>query len=258
MSEIKVDCPECLGVVTLETEVLKKTDGRAVCPHCAHTFKLVKKAKKKAASETQPAPKSNTKKAHLTNNDVIDAPASKSEKSQRAWFGRGQKPMQAAPVRKTVAELSALQRTQTPLAYREPKAQAVPTFAEVGAQDAFTFNLLDRDSVNAQMPQISVQPALDKSVATSAKFNNDGQQNHITIHTDSLVFTLVGDGNNASNTLPSMSMGNLPSTQVNPVTAPAPVVVQAATVTETNWTVATIAAMAILVMQLFYWLLTGA
>ena len=148
--------------------------------------------------------------------------------------------------------MSAMKRAQKPLTYREPKAADKPTFAEVG--EPFAFNLMDKDSVNAQLPQISVQPAVN-TPAMSASLGADSPQNNITIHTDSLVFTLVGDGQGMSLPSTQIAAGGLPSTQVNAAPVP-PVVVQAAN--ETNWTIATIAAMTVLVMQLFYWVLLGA
>ena len=55
MSQIKVNCPECHKSVTLETEMLQQNDGKAVCSHCFHIFKLVKKTPKTAAGKKQPA-----------------------------------------------------------------------------------------------------------------------------------------------------------------------------------------------------------
>ena len=238
MSEITVSCPNCTEQVSLDTKDLKKSDGQALCPHCDYSFKLVKKSKKQAQNdvieqEKQPAPAA--KKSSTSMDD--DA-----EQHARSWFGFG---------KSRDAEVA---KQAKPLTYREPKAADKPTFAEVG--EPFAFNLMDRDSVNAQLPQISVQPAVN-TPAMSASLSTDSPQNNITIHTDSLVFTLVGDGQGMSLPSTQIAAGGLPSTQVNPAAvAPAPVVVQAAN--DTNWTIATIAAMAVLVMQLFYWVLLGA
>lgn len=266
MSKITVSCPNCTEQVSLDTKDLKKSDGQALCPHCDYSFKLVKKSKKQAQNdvieqEKQPAPAA--KKSSTSMDD--DA-----EQHVRSWFGFGKsrdaevakkaepkvlpEPPQSPKLVKTVAAMSAIKHAQKPLTYREPKAADKPTFAEVG--EPFAFNLMDRDSVNAQLPQISVQPAVN-TPAMSASLSADSPQNNITIHTDSLVFTLVGDGQGMSLPSTQIAAGGLPSTQVNPAAvAPAPVVVQAAN--DTNWTIATIAAMAVLVMQLFYWVLLGA
>lgn len=69
---------------------------------------------------------------------------------------------------------------------------------------------------------------------------NPDQQNNITIHTDSLVFTLVGDNNGTDNNV--IDAGGNKSN--------APIVVSSGN--DLNWTIATIAALIALIVQLFY------
>jgi len=135
---------------------------------------------------------------------------------------------------------------QKPLNYRIPKAS---DFAEVH-DEPFAFNLLDRDSVNSQLPQIAVKPAVNaNSVSAATNLKQDGQQNNITIHTDSLVFTLLGDGQTTQS--PMVALPNAGT----PVHSMPPVITPASEHSNMNWTIATIAALIVLIMQLFYWVL---
>ena len=234
MSQIEVNCPECHKSVTLETETLQQNDGKAVCSHCFHIFKLVKKTQKTAASKKQPA----TAKSKAAKNSKTAAPI----------------------LNKTVAAMSAqTPAQQRPLQYREPKAHSTkPMFAEVPQNPSPTvFNLLDKDSVNAQLPQISLQPGLGTASARTA-MNHDTQKNNITIHTDSLVFTLVGDNNTGAPASAAVSHGTLPGAVTPGGVPPAPTLPLAVSAEyEINWIVASLAAMAVLIMQLFYWMLVG-
>lgn len=238
MSQIKVNCPECHKSVTLETEMLQQNDGKAVCSHCFHIFKLVKKTPKNAAGKKQPA-------------------TAKGKNGKPAKDGKTAEPKP----NKTVVAMSAQTSTQQkkPLHYREPKAgSAKPMFAEVPQNQSPTvFNLLDRDSASAQLPQISLQPGLGTASARTA-MNHDAQKNNITIHTDSLVFTLVGDNNTGAPAPAAVSHGTLPGAVTPGGVPPAPTLPLAVSAEyEINWIVASLAAMAVLIMQLFYWMLVG-
>ena len=240
MSQIKVNCPECHKSVTLETEMLQQNDGKAVCSHCFHIFKLVKKTPKTAAGKKQPA-----------------TAAAKSKNGKQAKDSKTAEPKLA----KTVKAMSSQTRTQQqqPLHYREPKARsAKPMFAEVPQNPSPTvFNLLDRDSASAQLPQISLQPSLGTASARTA-MNHDAQKNNITIHTDSLVFTLVGDNNTGTPAPAAVPHGTLPGAVTPGGVPPAPTLPLAVSAEyEINWIVASLAAMAVLIMQLFYWMLVG-
>lgn len=230
MNTIRVNCPECHSSVSVDKEKLLATQGHTVCPECLHTFKLVKKSKAEAAkNDRTPAEKTAAaSKEHATDKPAEKPAAKKSEKTARS--------------------------AQKPLNYRIPKAETQARgFSEVGS-DAFAFNLLDRDSISSQLPQVSIKPAAQS--LTHAPMHQEGQQNHITIHTDSLVFTLVGDGQ-APMMPQSSSMavapigGNLPVAAQPAAVLPQQQIVMAAG-NETNWTIATIAALVVLIIQLFY------
>lgn len=228
MSNIRVNCPECHAAVVLERELLEKTNGHAVCPECTHAFKLVRKAK--AGGNPPPA----------------EAAEKQPEPATAAAAGTGGETRRA----------SLMDAIRKPLRYRVPKApekEKAPQFAEV-AEDPFTFNLLDRDSVSRQMP-VTLQPSGSSSI-THAPMQQDGQQNHITIHTDSLVFTLMGDNQNnpaAAHPVAMNSTAALPTVHSGGTISPA--AAAAAARSETNWTIATIVAMVILVIQLFNFIL---
>lgn len=227
MSTIRVNCPECHSKVVLEKALLAKTNGHAVCPECTHTFKLVKKNKtaQQAAKESKPK-------------------AAETQPQQAA---------DEALLREMFAEQAEPKPAKKPLNYRIPKAVAKSKdFGEVG-EGAFAFNMLDRDSINRQLP-VTVKPTGSNSI-THAPMQQEGQQNHITIHTDSLVFTLVGDGQ--APMLPQTSMALAPVAANLPMAAQQPVMVQpaAAPASEFNWTIATIGALVILIIQLFNFIL---
>ena len=115
-----------------------------------------------------------------------------------------------------------------------------------------TFTLLDRDSAHQHFPQIAMKPAAQgsKNSSTTIGGANSEQQNNITIHTDSLVFTLVGDNQSGANTLPQ------PAPHAQPPAPPAPTApAQPSHHSEFNWMMASIIALTILILQLFYWLL---
>ncbi len=163
----------------------------------------------------------------------------------------------AAPkIAKTVHEISKQQRPeQRPLEYRVPRANgATHTFAEVGNGTAFS--LLDRDSINSQLPQIAMKPAAKNSKTTAvSEMRTDGQQNNITIHTDSLVFTLLGDGQGGTSMSPVAAPNTLALGNHAPTIPPTKNDVALSPSGEFNWMAASIAALMVLIMQLFYWVL---
>ncbi|ULJ60833.1 hypothetical protein MIS46_02565 [Wielerella bovis] len=280
MSEIKVSCPECKNSVLLNTEILNQTKGRASCPSCGFVFHLVKKAKKKPVASTEkprpeapePTPRresANTPRPNdaLMFEEVDDNPplipdVDDSLKNMFDDFadldddGVNSTPPQPAeekprnPLYKTVSELSSLKTQQQPLSYRIPKAQNVAQmFADATAAQGqpFAFTLLDRDSVASQLPQVTVKEKADDD-NQSSELRQDGQQNNITIHTDSLVFTLLGDGQNTTsvnNTQPDSATQTATQTQMQTV----------AVTNEMNWTIATLSALIVLIVQLFYWVM---
>ena len=281
MSEIRVNCPECNSAVVLDTDVLNKTQGRATCSSCGFVFHLVKKSKKKAvetqAAQPRPDAPEPTPRHESANtpreNDVLmfeevgdNSPLinNKVNDSLREMFddfmdvgddGVSDKLPAHEPeeprnsLHKTVAELSSLKQQQQPLSYRIPKANDVAQmFADNKAVQGqpFAFTLMDRDSISSQLPQVTVK---EKGETDTAEIRQDGQQNNITIHTDSLVFTLLGDGQNTTSVAQPASNTNT-TTQAEIQTK-----VVAANQNEMNWVIATMSALIVLIVQLFYWVM---
>ena len=297
MSEVKVTCPQCKHVSALQSEVLNRTNGRAICQACGHMFQLVRKSKPVAKKEIEISKEEEQElniakrasaaaleslatlfdnfdairahKEHKESKDKTPAQPEKQKpapsptppaeaakpntkpadpaKKQPAAAQAQSTPKPAAPkIEPTVAQLKKLNRPQQPLQYRVP-AFKEHTFAEVN-----TFTLLDRDSAHQHFPQIAMKPAAQgsKNSSTTIGGANSEQQNNITIHTDSLVFTLVGDNQSGANTLPQ------PAPHAQPPAPPAPTApAQPSHHSEFNWMMASIIALTILILQLFYWLL---
>ena len=282
MSEVKVKCPKCSHTSVLDSADLNKTQGRAVCSSCNHIFQLVKKSKKAQPNPAKPSDKAASKAAPQANaskpaqpkkeaakkaplegevlaKEKTDADKLREQTAQSLdhFFNnmRAKKETGSPKVAKTVHEISKQHHEQRPLKYRVPRADGVAhTFAEVGNNTAFS--LLDRDSINSQLPQIAMKPAVKNNKTTAvSEMRTDGQQNNITIHTDSLVFTLLGDGQGNTSMAPvaapnALALGNhaptIPPTQNDVALSPSG---------EFNWMAASIAALMVLIMQLFYWVL---
>ena len=273
MSEVKVKCPKCNHISVLDSVDLNKTQGRAVCSSCNHIFQLVKKSKKpteKAAPQAQAnttkptAPKKETEKKAALQGEVLakeksaaDKLREQTAKSLDAFFNDHDKKETTAPkIAKTVHEISKQQRhEQRPLEYRVPRADGMAhTFAEVGNGTAFS--LLDRDSISSQLPQIAMKPAAKNSKTTAvSEMRTDGQQNNITIHTDSLVFTLLGDGQGGTGIAPVAAPNTLALGNHAPTIPPTKNDVTLSPSSEFNWMAASIVALMVLIMQLFYWVL---
>ena len=227
MNDIKLTCPDCGTQSSVSTKKLDETQGVTHCPTCQYEFHLVKKIKKKTTQQTNEI---KFREPHI-NTDNIDV---------------------SDVFNKPKSTTSQPKSKQKPLNYRIPKAS---DFAEV-RDEPLAFNLLDRDSVNSQLPQIAVKPAVNaNSVSAATNLKQDGQQNNITIHTDSLVFTLLGDGQTTQSPMVAPnSIAALPNAGT-PVHSMPPVIAPASEHSNMNWTIATIAALIVLIMQLFYWVL---
>ena len=233
MSMIKVSCPSCKSALKIAEEKLMETQGRVVCHECQHIFRLVKKSKKNAPpAQTLPA---NAKKASKSpfddigdndpifpNDDFLEEPKTKlkNKKSNKI------KPLADLP----------------PLHYRIPKAEAKTPFAEVNQQSPVAFNLLDYKTANQQIPQVNINPVSNEPIDS---------KNNITINTGSLVFTVMGDGQANANTLPSdgAKFNEIPMTNQQAV---AMLAAATGTRNDLNWTIAVIAALISLIVQLFY------
>lgn len=212
---IKVTCPSCKTPLSLPEQQLRDNDGRANCNHCGHSFRLIKKKK----NENKPAAPRKNIFADVGTKDPIfptdDFPTGEKFSSQP-------------------------KKSQSKLNYREPKAESKNnTFADV-EKKPLAFNMLDVDAVHSQIPQVSIKPAANSTTTTALTTGTPDQQNNITIHTDSLVFTLVGDNNNENNGVIDNN-SNKPN---------APIVVTSSN--DLNWTIATIGLLIVLIVQLFY------
>ena len=290
MSEVKVKCPKCNHISALDSADLNRTQGRAVCSSCQHIFQLVKKNKKAKAPQTDAktdakptepaAPQTGEAKAAAPKKEAEKKPALQGEvlakeetatdklreqnklreqtaKSLDDFLNNvhGKKETAAPKTVKTVHEINKQHHEQRPLEYRIPRANgATHTFAEVGNNTAFS--LLDRDSISSQLPQIAMKPAAKNSKTTAvSEMRTDGQQNNITIHTDSLVFTLLGDGQGGTGIAPVAAPNTLALGNHAPTIPPTKNDVTLSPSSEFNWMAASIVALMVLIMQLFYWVL---
>lgn len=227
---IKVTCPSCKMALSLPEQQLKETDGRADCHHCGHVFRLVKK--KKAAAEPTPTPKERVNPDPIFKDVGASDPIFPTDD-----FPTGGK---SDTLEKAKQAAKSSKKSAFKLNYREPKANANKAnhFTDIG-QNPLAFNMLDANTANAQIPQVSIKPAVNGNNPSINTTGTPDQQNNITIHTDSLVFTLVGDNANDGGVIDAG--GNKSN---------APIVVSSGN--DLNWTIATIAALIVLIVQLFY------
>lgn len=236
MSMIKVSCPSCKAALKIAEEKLTETQGRVVCHECQHIFRLVKKSKKANNNAPQPKAKAPEQKKPVFSDigasepDPIFSTDGFPEEPQR-------KPKRNKP----------LSTELPPLHYRIPKAdaRAGANFAEVNQQNPVAFNLLDYKTANQQVPQVNINPP------ATLDANGQDPKNNITIHTGSLVFTLMGDGQGGATTMPDnrpADTGSLSHQQA------AALIAAAATNSrsEQNWMIATIVALVVFMLQLFY------
>lgn len=247
---IKVSCPKCSCNILLDKQELAAKQGKAQCPKCKHAFRLVKKRKPQPNAPIQPQ---RPIRAVVGNRHVAPKGGeAKADVSQNRMH-KTVEPVRNAPPRerKTVAQWQEKYGVREPLNYRIPKAEEKPLreaalknrpFAQMDDKQQFAFNLMEAERTDKQFPQV-VEPSSD-SGSLFAPVGGGEQQNKITIRTDNLVFTLVGDNPTA----------NLPQQghYYHEPSAPLPHIQHQ---NETNWTIATIAALAVLMMQLFYWML---
>lgn len=247
MSIIKVNCPSCKSPLQIPEPKLRETQGRVVCRECQHIFRLVKKSKNQTAKPRTEVPPRPVFSEVGSMSDVPPAPHADPVWPNDDWPS-AERPAakEAAPQPKK--KKAAQQRPN----YRIPKAQDKPPrppFADVG-QQPFAFNLLDPQNANIQIPQVSVNPPAEEGTANPPALrpsNGEQQQNNITIHTGSLVFTLVGDGQNSSTTLTAPENNSSAPPQMA-VQVPASM----SAGTELNWVVATMVAFLVLILQLVY------
>lgn len=215
MKPVKVSCPKCNQVVQLAHSELDRSDGRAVCHHCLHIFQLVKRKKNHVLSEQK-----NKQQATV---ELLD----KHHQEQNSSF---------------VEQKQVEKSSHSPRKYRIPKAATkVLRFTQVQAEP-LPFNLIDgQQAVTSN--QLAVVPTYHGQQSAAMPTLMPEQQNNVTIHTDSLVFTLVNSEGHNPVGQPHASILTMPHAPVSTV----------ATQSENHhWTVATISALIVLILQLFY------
>lgn len=255
MSIIKVNCPSCRSPLKIAEQKLRETQGRVVCHECQHIFRLVKKSK--TAPKQQPAaPKPDFPVFDEVGSirDVKETPkAAEPVWPTDGWPSENAGKASSEPSGGGVSgsRKKAAHKPQKRLSYRIPKAEVKTAFAEVNQQAPIAFNLLDPQSANKQVPQVSINPPVNAvEAAQQALQQGSDQQNNITIHTGSLVFTLVGDSQGSTTTLTAPDGSKFADPSVQGVQTTMVQVPSASS--EMNWTVATISLLIVLIIQLFY------
>lgn len=253
MSMIKINCPSCKSPLQIAEQKLRETQGRVVCHECRHIFRLVKKSKKINASKQEPInDKALFNDVGVQNNGVDPIWPNDDWPTEENNQFRNETKLNTKDVAANTRKKTTNKPQKQRLTYRVPKAGDKPNFADVEQKKPFAFNLLDTQAANMQVPQVSVNPsenALQTAQQALQRTTSD-QQNNITIHTGSLVFTLVGDSQGSNTTLTAsdgskFAEPSLQGSQPNmiPVIQPS---------SELSWTTATIAALIVLIIQLFY------
>lgn len=255
MSIIKVNCPSCKSPLQIPEVKLRETQGRVVCHECQHIFRLVKKNKQ--AAPRNPIETS----ARPVFNEVGSMDSSANiNRVDPIWptddWPSGNQDIQTPPPKTQQRPQTKKKKAAARPNYRVPKAAEKPKnqFADVG-QQPFAFNLLDPQTANMQIPQVSINPTASTGDETASPpairpTGSEQQQNNITIHTGSLVFTLVGDGQNSTTSLTAPE--NAAAPQAVSMGVPPPPVQQGMSSSELNWTIATIAALILFIIQSFY------
>lgn len=219
MNEIKINCPDCGKPQSYSRVTLVKTQGHVVCKDCHHMFRVLKQTGK--------------------SNKAVETVAVPSDAAQtgKAAPKQPEKANPAARAKPAAGKNAAAREYRIPKA--QPAAKAAPQakrteFAEVESAP-FAFNLLEREEQTANVPQLLPAENGTRMQARTPQGEN------ITIHTDNLVFTLVGD--------PAVPQPLSPAVPNQP---PSPPALPPAATHEINWTIATIAALIVLILQLFY------
>ena len=273
MKTVKLNCPRCRAENHYAVADLQAADGRVQCSLCQHAFTVVRKAKAQAAASV-------AAKAEAPKEDLIHAKLPLREKLERlqqqsaALAAQQQKGGGTDTVgtcnQKTAAqaavepdEMNSRLRRQR-MALDNDGAQAMPFKLYADEAAAQTALQTDASAIEALLQRSAaappaVLPSIDsllKSAKPSAAAG--GQTQNIHIQAESLVFNLVSGSEPHAVRLPVA--GNLPAvieqpTANNPLPAPAAAPASAAVHSEFNWTLASLVALTVLIMQLFYYLL---
>lgn len=222
MSDIQFNCPKCKNTISVSKQNLQRPKGRVNCPECGAVCLYT-------VGKSQPNK---------------EAPEAKQQESVvRYRVPKYQLPKPTPIYREPKYFLSSVdkdklfktQRQKQPekLFHQQPEK---PVFAEVGVEP-LTFNLLDEQAKH--LPQVAADSAVE-TLPIVLRDSAHEQQNNFTIRTDNLVFTLVNADaakQNALGTLVNTDDSSVQSSQ------------------ETNWMMANIVALIILMVQLFYFVL---
>lgn len=233
-------------------DILRRLDGHTSCPKCAARFHFVLKSHPGLNAERK---KSVHSAAKTSKNQNKTQRVSKRSRAKKLNY-RVPKyiPQKALSYRvpkysNTSAQTSFFAHRGQPETLKHAKNPQQPNvrpyaptleknkFAEVGS-DALTFNLLENQPKN--LP-INIAGAAKRN-ALSSREQSD-QHNNFTIHTDNLVFTLVN------------AEGNKSAATFSEPHATPHVVTHTNTHSEINWVIASIGALIILIVQLFYLIL---
>ena len=220
MKTVKLSCPRCQAENHYAVADLQAANGRVQCSQCRHAFTVTRKPKAQSAPAAQ---------AEILQEDVIHA---------------------KMPLREKLARLK-----------QQSAALAAQQAAEHNAHSADAIEALLQRSA-ATPPPPAVLPSIDtllKSAQSAAA--GHGQTQNIHIQAESLVFNLVSGRDPGGIQLPAAAKlpavidqpaDNLLSAPSGPPNVPASA---AAVHSEFNWTLASLAALPVLIMQLFYYLL---
>ena len=267
MKTVKLSCPRCQAENHYAVADLQAANGRVQCSQCRHAFTVTRKPKAQSAPAA---------KAEILQEDVIHAKMPLREKLARlkqqsaalAAQQAGQDAdeslhTQKKPLAAELDEIDSRLRRQR-MALDNDTGQAMPfklAEAEHNTHSADAIEALLQRSA-ATPPPPAVLPSIDtllKSAQSAAA--GHGQTQNIHIQAESLVFNLVSGRDPGGIQLPAAA--KLPAVIEQPadnlLSAPSShpsVPASAATVhSEFNWTLASLAALTVLIMQLFYYLL---
>ena len=267
MKTVKLSCPRCQAENHYAVADLQAANGRVQCSQCRHAFTVARKPKAQSAPAAQ---------AEILQEDVIHAKMPLREKlarlkqqsaalaaQQAGQDGDESLHTQKKPLAAELDEIDSRLRRQR-MALDNDTGQAMPfklAEAERTANSADAIEALLQRSA-ATPPPPTVLPSIDtllKSAQSAAA--GHGQTQNIHIQAESLVFNLMSGRDPGGIQLPAAAKlpavidqpaDNLLSAPSGPPNAPASA---AAVHSEFNWTLASLAALTVLIMQLFYYLL---
>ena len=247
MKTVKLSCPRCQAENHYAVADLQAANGRVQCSQCRHAFTVARKPKAQSTPAAQ---------AEILQEDVIHAKMPLREKLARLK-------QQSAALAAQQAGQDADESLHTQ-ALDNDTGQAMPfklAEAERTTNSADAIEALLQRSASTPPPP-TVLPSIDtllKSAQSAAA--GHGQTQNIHIQAESLVFNLMSGRDPGGIQLPAAAKlpavidqpaDNLLAAPSGPPNTPASA---AAVHSEFNWTLASLAALTVLIMQLFYYLL---